>query len=268
MSAPFKVRASSWGSLFDCSHRWEGTHILGLRMPSSPRALLGKGIHHGTAVFDTGRIIGQPVDPIEAVEQAIEQIQRPEEEVDWKGDDLSVRDMQKIAASLVTKYCVEIAPRYRFRAVELTTEPMEIDCGNGVSIILTGTLDRCRIREESGGLGIADVKSGRAAVADGKAKTRGHAAQVGTYEILAEHTLGEPITEDAEIIGLKTTGKPEAAVSPIKGARRVMLGDGDSPGLMQYAAEMFRSGLFPPNPQSVLCNPKYCARWAHCKFHD
>jgi hypothetical protein len=268
MSAPFKVRASSWGKLFDCAHSWEGTHILGLRMPSSPRALLGTGIHHGTAVFDAARVNGHPVSAADAVEQAVEKIVRPEDDIDWSADDLSAKDMQVIAATLVTKYCREVSPRYTFAAVEMVTTPMVIDCGGGMLIELTGTLDRARLRLDTGGKGISDVKTGGAAVQKGAAKTKGFDAQLGTYEILTEHTTGEIITEPGEIIGMKTNGTPEIATGEIKGAKAMMLGTPDEPGLIQYAAEMFRSGLFPPNPQSILCSPKYCARWRTCRFRD
>ncbi|RTT90057.1 PD-(D/E)XK nuclease family protein, partial [Pseudomonas aeruginosa] len=26
--------------------------------------------------------------------------------------------------------------------------------------------------------------------------------------------------------------------------------------------------LFPPNPQSPLCSPKYCPRWRTCPYHE
>jgi hypothetical protein len=48
----FKVRASSWGRLFDCAYAWEGTHILGLKKASGLRAQLGTAIHASTAAFD------------------------------------------------------------------------------------------------------------------------------------------------------------------------------------------------------------------------
>lgn len=269
MSQLFIVRASSWGKLFDCAHSWEGTHIMGLRMPSSPRALLGKGIHHGTAVFDMARINGLAGDADEAVGQAIAQIQEPGEDVDWSCDDLSAREMSAIAATLVNRYCREVSPHFTFRAVEMTTKPLVIACGGGINVELTGTLDRCRLRVETGGLGINDVKTGRAAVdGDGMAKTKGHRAQIGTYEILTEHTIGEPVTEPGGIIGMKTSGKLAIGFGDVIGGKELMLGTPDEPGLIQYAAEMFRSGMFPPNPQSVLCSKKYCARWATCKFHD
>lgn len=268
MTQTFKVRASSWGSLMDCAHRFEGEHLLGMRKASSPRALLGTGIHHGTAVFDAGRVTGHLVSAAEAVEQTMEKLVRPEQDVDWSNADLTQREMQSIAAVLVTKYCLEVSPRYTFAAVELTVDPMSIDCGNGVVITLTGTLDRSRLRVDSNGQGIVDLKSGARSVLEGRAVTKPHRAQIGVYELLAEHTTGVPITEDGEIIGLKTTGRPEIATGEVVGAKAMMLGTPEEPGLIQYAAEMFRSGMFPPNPQSMLCNKKYCARWNTCRFND
>lgn len=268
MSQTFKVRASSWGRLMDCAHGWEGENLLGMRKASSPRALLGTGIHHGTAVFDAGRVTGNLVSVYDAVEQTMEKLVRPEQDVDWSGADLTQNQMQSIAAALVTKYCREVSPLYDFAAVELTVEPLEIDCGNGVIIQLTGTLDRSRVKQGGFGQGIVDLKSGARSVLDGRAVTKPHRAQIGVYELLTEHTTGVPITEDGEIIGLKTTGKPEIATGAVVGAKAMMLGTPEAPGLIQYAAEMFRSGMFPPNPQSMLCSKKYCARWNACRFHD
>lgn len=170
--------------------------------------------------------------------------------------------------TLHTMYCNEISPRYKFQAVELTTKPLEIDCGGGVVIRLTGQLDRARICKTGTGVGIADVKTGGASVSQGVAKTKGHAPQIGTYEILYEHTTGEPITAPAHIIGLKTKGKAEAGIGEIRGAKQMMVGTEEFPGLIQIGAEMLRTGLFPPNPQSFTCSAKYCTRWSTCPYHE
>jgi len=103
-------------------------------------------------------------------------------------------------------------------------------------------------------------------VQKGVAVTKGHGAQIGTYELLFEHTTGESITSEAEIIGLKTKGKPEIATGSIKNAKRIMTGDQNNPGLIEFAADMFRSGRFFPNSKSMLCSEKYCPRWNSCHF--
>jgi len=153
-------------------------------------------------------------------------------------------------------------------SVETAVTPWAIDCGNGVVIEITGTLDRSRARAGTNGIGICDLKSGGTAVQKGRAKTKGHAPQVGTYELLYERTTNTLVTEPAEIIGLKTNGKPEVAISQIINARAQLIGTDGEPGMMDYAADMFRTGLFPPNPTSMMCSKKYCARWPTCRFKD
>lgn len=266
------VRASSWASLFDCAHKWEGVHLMGMHSPSSPRAALGRAIHHGTALFDQGRISAPgSISVAQACESSAEFLTQPDqdEEVDWRAEeDLTIGKAVDISVKLTMLYCQQISPRYEFRSVELETKPLDIDCGGGVVVRITGTLDRSRMIVGAHGLGIADLKSGANAVEKGRAKTKGHAPQIGTYELLYEHTTGEAITEHAEIVGLKTKGTLEVATGQIHGAKAMMLGTEESPGLIQYAADMFKSGLFPPNPSSMLCNKKYCARWDSCKFKD
>jgi hypothetical protein len=262
------IRASAWGGLFDCAYRFEGIHLLGMRNVVGLRAALGTAIHAGTAAFDSSRITGAGLTADDAAGVMVEKLRDPENEFDPARDDLSVGDAERIGIALTAKYCTEWSPRFEFAAVEMETKPLDINCGGGVIVRLTGTMDRARIRKGSQGVGIADLKSGSAAVQKGAAVTKGHAAQVGTYELLYEHTTGESITDDAEIIGLKTKGTPEIATGTIKNAKRVMVGTDDHPGLIEFAAEMFRSGRFYPNPCSLLCGEKYCPRYGSCNFHD
>lgn len=268
-----RVRASSWGRLFDCAHAWEGVHILGMNKPSGLRAQLGTAIHASTAVYDLSRMNHTGTTAIEAAAAAVDTLRNPDREVDYSSDDLTVRDAEKIALTLHARYCAEISPRYEFVAVEMETTPMQIDCGNGVTIELTGTMDRARAVKGKTGIRVCDLKSGRTAVTQDPnsktgliAKTKGHHAQVGTYQILTEFSTGREVEDTSEIIGLNT-GKPLVAVGSMCGARGMLIGTPDSPGLITYAAEMFKSGLFPPNPQSHLCSEKFCARWATCRFH-
>lgn len=262
------VRASSWAGLFDCAYRWEGIHIRGLRNIVGLRAALGTAIHAGTAAFDQARISGDTVTADDAAGVVMDKLADPDNEYDKDRDDLSMPEAQKVGVTLLTKYCLEVSPRYNFVAVEMDTKPLDIDCGGGTIVRLTGTMDRARIRKGSHGIGIADLKSGSAAVQKGVAVTKGHGPQVGTYELLYEHTTGEPITDDAEIIGLKTKGTAEIATGTIKNGKRVMVGTEDQPGLIEFAAEMFKSGRFYPNPKSLLCSDKYCPRHSTCPFHD
>jgi len=260
------VRASSWAGLFDCAYRWEGIHLLGMKNTVGLRAALGTAIHAGTAVFDQAKITGDTVTASDAAGVLVDKLRDPENEFDPAKDDLSMQEAESTGITLLTKYCGEVSPTYNFIAVEMETEPLDIDCGGGVVVRLKGTMDRARIKKTTGGVGIADLKSGGMAVQKGVAVTKGHGAQIGTYELLFEHTTGESITSEAEIIGLKTKGKPEIATGTISNAKKVMTGDEDNPGLIEFAADMFRSGRFYPNPKSLLCSEKYCPRWNTCHF--
>lgn len=262
------VRASSWANLFDCAYRWEGIHLLGIRNVVGLRSALGTAIHRGTAVFDQARISGETITADDAAGVLVDALRDPQNEYDPNRDDITMPEAEKVGLTLLSKYCHEVSPRYTFVAVEMETRPMDIDCGGGVIVRLTGTMDRARIRKGDSGVGIADLKSGSTAVQKGAANTKGHGPQVGTYEMLYEHSTGEPITAAAEIIGLKTKGTAEIGVGSIANGKRVMTGDGDQPGLIEFAAEMFKSGRFYPNPKSLLCSDKYCPRHSTCHFHD
>lgn len=137
-----------------------------------------------------------------------------------------------------------------------------------IGLTLTGTVDRVRATPD--GLGIADIKTSKTAVAaDGTVKTQGHAAQLAVYEILAGHAIGRPIDAPAQIIGLqvaKTDKGRRAGVGTIQAARDILLDDGESPGLLRHAANMLHRGDFYGNPRSQLCNPKYCPAYAGCRW--
>lgn len=262
------VRASSWGKLFDCAHSWEGTHLLGLAKPSGLRAQLGTAIHASTAAFDSGRLPGgAPVSVDDAAGLFVDALRRPERDVDYSQDALTVNDAEKIGLKLHALYCFDLSPKFTFRSVEQKLNPMDIDCGGGQIVRLTGSMDRARVAEADGGIVIPDLKSGSRVISDGKAVIRGRSAQVGTYQLMYEATEGVR-TVGGQVLALSTSSKPAVAASPVFDAKRVMVGNEDQRGLIEFAAEMFRSGLFPPNPQSVLCSQKYCARWATCHFHE
>jgi hypothetical protein len=232
------------------------------------RAALGTAIHAGTAAFDQGRLDQSGVTADDAAGVMVDKLRDPGNEYDPARDDLTVGEAERVGLSLLTKYCLDVSPRYNFVAVEMETKPLDIDCGGGTIVRLTGTMDRARIRKAAHGVGIADLKSGSSAVQKGVAVTKGHGPQIGTYELLYEHSTGEQITDDAEIIGLKTKGTPEIATGTIANAKRVMVGTETQPGLIEFAAEMFKSGRFYPNPKSLLCDAKFCPRHSTCMFHD
>lgn len=257
------IRASSLPELFDCPARWEAKHIKRLRMPSSGNSVLGKAIHAGTAAYDSSALNGKPITIDDAAGVVADTIHHPEEDVDW-GEDRP-QEAESIGIALTGMYCRQIAPAMNYVAVEATCERLEI---TGIGIALTGTADR--VVAVATGHGIADVKSGKTAVAaDGTVKTQGHASQMAVYELLAEHSTGIPIDAPSQIIGLqvaKTDKGRRAGIGTIEGGRDLLLGDEESPGLLRHASVMLHSGTFPGNPKSMMCHEKYCPAYPRCKW--
>lgn len=277
------VRASSWGTLFDCAHKWEAEHLLGMRRPSSLRAHVGTAIHAGTAAFDQARLDKSPISPDDAAGAFVDALFNPDGEVDYQSDKTITLDKAEvIGLALTTKYCVEISPKFQFKSVEMKLNPMDIDCGDGLTIRLTGTMDRARVAlvetyPISGtddellipfsGIVIPDVKTGSRIISNGVVNLKGKSPQLGAYQLMYEDTTGEA-TVGSQIIGLQTTAQAEVAVSRVFDAKHGMIGTEKDMGLIEMAAIMFRTGFFPPNPQSSLCSEKYCARWDSCIFHE
>lgn len=258
------IRASSLPELFDCPARWEAKNLRGLRLPKSEAAQLGSAVHAGTALFDQSRLDGSPLSADEAAGAVADAVHHPQEEVDW--GDSSPQEAERIGIALHMLYCRQIAPQQSYVAVEAGCGRLVI---SDLGLALTGTTDRV-YRDETGNLGIADIKTGKSAVApDGTVKTAGHAAQLAVYELLAESALKQPLRADAQIIGLqaaKTERGRRAGIGQISCARELLVGDEDNSGLLNIAAGLLRRGDFFGNPRSSLCNKKFCPAWQTCRW--
>lgn len=274
---PITVRASALPDFLDCGARAEAKHLLKKFTPGNPKALLGTAIHRSTALYDQSKLDGKGITIDEAAGAAVDAIHKPREEVAYTEDDMTPNELESIAVSLHHRYCHEIAPFQTYTHVEVYCERVEI---TDIGLILTGTTDRVRVVEDlayevgekppAPGFGISDVKSGGTAVsAAGAVNTKGHTFQLGVYEILAEHALGIPITQPAEIIGLQT-GKTErgqrVARGEIERPRDVLIGTVESPGVLEVVANMIHRGVFVGNPRSILCHDRYCPIYNACKF--
>lgn len=260
----FFIRASALSELFDCAHRFEGKHILGMTGPTGGAAQLGTAVHAGTAAFDASRLPGgSPLTIDDAAGAVVDAINKPERDVDW--GDTPVRQAERIALALHTKYCADIAPKQTYAGVEVTCERLELP---DLGICLTGTNDRVRITPK--GLGIADLKTGKRAVGtNGKAETAKHALQMGVYELLAQHAMGIDIKAPAQIIGMNTGTTPATqriGTGEVKNARELLLGTDGEPGYLEQASRIIKSGEFHANPSSFLCSAKYCVRFGSCRY--
>lgn len=265
MSSLVRIRASSLSELFDCPRRWSAKHLEGLRLPTSGAAQLGTAVHAGTALFDQSRIVQAGLTIDDCIGQVVDAIYKPETDVDWS--DSSPKEAEQIATALHKKYCREISPRFEFAAVEATCNQLDIP---ELGISLTGTTDRIYYDARNDAYGIADLKTGKAAVgSDGTVKTSGHAAQMAVYEVLAEQATGHAIDAPAKIVGLQTA-KTEASrrvgIGEIHDAKELLVGSDDEPGLLELASGFIKSGNFFGNPRSSLCSSKYCPAYNLCRF--
>ncbi len=274
MSEIFKVRSSSFGSFFDCPLRWAEVNLYGNSLPSTAPACIGSAVHESTAVYDQHEADGDPISVLDSAEVAVNYIRNPQEEVIW-GDVRQDKAVER-AVGVHLRYCNEIAPKMTYEVIERTLEPLQVEVNDDVTIELTGTLDRVYTKmvpvlEPLANAhsipvkryGVSDVKTGMRAMSMNSGK---HKAQVGIYSMLAENTLGLPMTLPETLIALQTSTNYEAGLLVVDNARDALLGTDDSIGLLQCMGTMLKEGLFYGNPQSWLCSEKFCPKFNNCNF--
>lgn len=256
---PYRIRASSIAAIIDCPLR--GLSIaLGLvkPLPSTAPAAIGTACHEGTAAFDRARLEGTPITPDDAAEIVMDLVWMPGEEVDWSG--VTQEQAEARALGVHTRYCVDIAPTIEYEAVELTLEPLVVDVA-GISIELTGTLDRVYKQESK--RGILDIKTGARVMSQNPGK---HKGQLATYEILYEHTAKQSIELPGVIGQLQTSADYDVSLRPVENARDALVGNDYTPGYLYFIAQMIKTGDFYGNPSSSLCSKKYCPLYKECIY--
>jgi len=274
-----EVRASSWADLFDCAYRWEGVHRFGMNKPISPRMHLGTAIHETTALADLAHMNLDDYTPSDVADIFMHNFHYPKYEVDWTYTDAPMISLEHTGVKLAVDYHNIVTPLYEFDAVEKQIDDVEIEVPkHGITIVMTGKMDRSRIiTSDPGGSypwpiakrnkRIVDLKTGKQAVENGRAKTKGNIAQVAAYQLIEQVASGEAVDSTAEIIGMKTAGTTEIGFAEIPKAMDIMTGTEDTPGMIEIAANMFKEELFPPNPFSLFCDKRYCPRWEKCLYH-
>lgn len=261
------IRASSFGTFFDCALRFEAEQILKRMKRLALRTWLGSSIHHATAVYDQAKLDGRPISVDDAAGELVDMLWSPDEALE-RDPKFSIQQAERIALTLLSKYCREIAPTKNYLSVEMPLKPMDIDIGDGWTIRFTGTMDRARVSLSLRGDILDDIKSGaRLFDQEGNVIVKARAAQVGIYQILKEGTDGRP-TVGAQITALQTSTEPKVGMSHVFDAKAQLLGDTTRPGLIEIAGKMIKAGVFPPNPSSYLCSKKFCANWDYCAYHE
>lgn len=277
MSEPSIIiaRASSLPTAADCAYRWYAQQVEGLNTPPNPRTVMGSAIHASTAFHDQHIIDGDPLRPDESVGVAIDYLREHAHEVDWRPDDdgdvLRRSEVERISVALHTRYTNEIAPTRIYSAVEPTLGAVEVEV-EGVIVRLTGQADRIREEVVDGEVTeiTSDMKSGlRAVAADGTVEVKGHAFQVAAYKLLRRIASGLRMNRITEIIGLctgKTAASQRVGVGIALDAEETLIGTEDRPGFLHALAWMAKTGVFPGNPKSSLCSPRYCPIYHSCHY--
>lgn len=248
---------------------WHALNVDKIYRPSSVPAIMGTAIHHGTAVYDAAKVEQRTPNIDEAVNAAQDKLVHPDDDVIWTDDDYSRRQAEEITIKATEKYCNEISPLYQYSAIELRPLPLDIEV-EGEIIRISGQMDRTRIiKGKENETGVADLKTGKTIIsASGKVNAKGYKFQLGVYEILTEHSYGKKVTLPAHIPAVSTSRKPRTGIAEIHGAKDLMLGTDENPGMIETAAKMVKHGLFPPNPNSRLCSKKFCPVYERCPAHD
>lgn len=259
------IRASSWVEFFDCSKRWEYTHIYNMRKPGSHQSAIGSAAHHGAAMFDLGVKNGDRITADEAAAESVKYLMEHKDESTW--DDVSPEKAADVSQNITANYCRTIALEREWAAIEARCRPLNISTDYGI-IKVTGTVDRIRIWP-NGMKGVTDLKSGKNAVKSGtmEANTKAHGIQLGIYTLMAERELGWELNAPGEIIGLNTTQDGRIGTGEIEDVKTPLLGTDESPGLIEMAAKMLSSGIMPPNPKSMMCGNKWCVGYGICPYH-
>jgi len=263
MNEIYQVRSSSIAGFFDCPASWAAKILDGLRLPSTAPSVIGTAVHKSTGAYDASRLDKNPARHLsadDAAEALMQHLKDPGEEVDWQG--MPIRKAAAVALGAHTRYCAEIAPQFQYLAVEQELDELLIDWDDmNITIQLTGTLDRLYVRDEL--LGVADVKTGARACSQTSGK---HKAQLGSYELLAEHKLGTTCYLPSVLLQLQTSTNYQVGVAAVDDAKRALLGDDDHTGMLTHIARALKTGDFWGNPSSWLCSEKYCPAWADCIY--
>lgn len=275
----FHLRASGIWRWADCPQAAYVTQIEGLRLPTTPPAIIGTAVHKSTAEFDRSRLNKNEASWLscdDTAEIILEVLNDPGEEVNWGG--VTKEKATAVGIGCHSRYCFDVAPLQFYTHVEetLTEMPIDIDIADGrvVRLVLTGTLDRIREVATEFALpdgtpqfkvdyGIADVKTGARAVSQPAGR---HKAQLGVYELLAEHSLDIKMTLPAQILALQTSSNYEAEVKEVQNCSAALVGNEHQKGLLHHIASMLASGDFYGNASSFMCSEKYCPAWDWCLF--
>lgn len=237
--------------MLSCPRKYCFRYIQRLPAPVGSALLLGRAYHKALEVnfqekVRTGTDVGMPV-LLDAFDSEWNRMLQ-HEEIQW--DDESPAEIKDMGRRLVGIYMESVAP---------FVMPAEVE--RKFSIALPGldgyTLD-----------GVIDLITDQGVIIDHKTSSKSKSEsdvakdlQASAYAaaMLADPTLSEVWIEFHTAVKAKTPNIQRLAT---------MRNRQDAEWFIQLASEVLqqiKAGIFPPNPNSYLCSPRWCGYWERCK---
>ena len=256
------IRPSGVNSFMACPKKWAAQTLMGYRGWGSFATVRGTGVHAGAeAIWRESISAGSKIINISrAQDAAVESVEKAFEEEDIrldKDDFTETKDGAKDSAAAGAAIYCEMAEKIEIP--KFVEHNMSIDLGDNITV--RGTADFI------GHDGIVeDIKTSTS-----KSDPKKHTAQLGVYARLADLNGIKADLDNARIQNIaynksKTVGHllpfklnmtlTSYLINTLK-ERTILVRQNP------YELDL----LFPANPSSYLCNPKYCSYWDDCEAH-
>jgi len=257
------LRPSGVSSFMACPKKWAATTLMGYRGWGSFQTARGTGVHAGAeqiwteSMSKNKKIINVSQAQDAAVESVIHTFETEDIRLDKTDFSHTIDNVKDSAAEGAKIYC---SMAEEIEIPKFVEHRMELDMGDNIWV--KGTADYI------GHDGIVeDIKT-----SSKKTSPNQHAAQLGVYAKLAKLTgIENASLTDARIQNVAyLKNSVNGHLLPFK------LNETLSSYLINTLKErtiLARQNpleidlLFPANPSSFLCNPKYCAYWDDCEAH-
>ena len=256
------IRPSGVSSFMSCPKKWAAQTLMGYRGWGSFASVRGTGVHAGAEAIWTESIAKNEkiINKTQAQDAAVQSVEKAFEEEDIrldKDDFAQTKDNAKDnAANGAAIYC-DMAQE--IEVPKFVEHYMSIDLGDNISV--GGTADF--IGHDGR---IEDIKTSTK-----QPTPQQYAAQLGVYARLADLNGLKADLENSRIQGvafLKNT--TQGHLLPFKlnmTLTSYLINTLKERTILARQNPLEIDLLFPANPSSYLCNPKYCAYWDDCEAH-
>lgn len=258
---PLIIRPSGVSAFMSCPKKYAASNLMGYKGWGSFATVRGTGVHASAEAIWNESIKAQSkiINITQAQDAAVESVEKAFENEDIRLDDENFESkagVKDAAAEGALIYC-EMAKEIEIPAyVEHT---MQIDLGD--NIIVKGTADFISADGR-----IEDIKT-----SSKKATTSQYTAQLSVYARLAELNDIKVDTENSRIQNVAfLKNKVEGHLLSFKLNQKMasyLINTIKERTILARQNPYEIDLLFPANPSSYLCSPKYCAYYDDCEAH-